>query len=1086
MKNFANLIVKGHKAILALMIVLCVGCALLIPSVEINTDMTKYLPDDSSMKQGVDVMTEDFTAMAMSQTIRVMFEDLSQEEVYAVRHQLESINYVDSVSYIEGSEDYNKDNYTKFVVNTSYTYGSPEELSIEKAIEEQFEGYKMNYMNDNPSSMEMPWLMIVAAIVILFIILFLMSSSWFEPILFMATIGIAIAMNMGTNIVIGSVSQITMSIAAILQLVLSMDYSIILANRYRQEKLVHDDIEDAMKSAWKNAFSSIMGSGMTTVIGLTMLVFMSFKIGMDLGIVLAKGVLCSMICVLTVLPALLLIFDENIEDTEKNELNLPMGFLSKAQYKLRKPLAVFFALLFVVTAVLQNTTKIVYSLSPEDPIADVFTPTNPIILLYNNEDEENANKVIAEFETTDSVKNIMSYSNTLGKKFTSSGIMSMIDDMGIPMTIDSSLIDMVYYSYFNGDKTLPMSVSQVVNFISNNVMNNDMFSSFISGDMRNSVDKMELFANPQNLTTPLTAEEIASKFSMDAKQVKQLMVLYFGTKGGVACGTMTLPVFADFVVNEVSKNPTYSSMFDEETKAQLNMLTTFTNKEVVTERRHFNSMSQLLGVDIEKVKLFYAYHKVYSQNPEVINYEQVMSEYLAMQFIGSEYTLSIQEFINFIIDNKEMMASAMTADDLQKLTMGHEIINGTVEGKSYSPEELAKVMNMESAQLKQLYLLHICEYGDTSSWKVSIQSFINFIVSNVLPNKAYSSQFDATTAEMLKGVKSLIDATVSNKECSSAELTKMFGALTDQVDSNTMDLLCMYYSSTQVYNSEWTLTVEEMFDYVSKDMLNDPRFSAMIDATTRQEVFDMKAQLDGAINQLLGENHSLMMIETSLPIESEETTKFMEELSGFCVDNLENKYYFIGNTPMSYEMEQSFDKELLFITLLTAIAIFIVVAFTFRSLSIPALLVLLVQCGVYLTMTVNGLMGYSIYYLALLIVQCILMGATIDYAILFTNYYRESRKTMDIKEAIKAAYDGSIHTILTSGLIMIVVTGAIGLSPVDPTIAQICQTISIGALSATLLILLVLPGVVAALDKLTNKQKKKDNKEENKIETIID
>ena len=165
LKNFSNIIVKGHKVILALMLVLCVGCALLIPSVEINTDMTKYLPDDSSMKQGVDVMMEDFTAMAMSQTIRVMFEDLSQDEIYQIRNQLENIEYVDSVSYIEGSEDYNKDNYTKFVVNTSYTYGSPEELSIEKTIEEQFKGYKMNYMNDNPSSMERSSLLPAKAVV---------------------------------------------------------------------------------------------------------------------------------------------------------------------------------------------------------------------------------------------------------------------------------------------------------------------------------------------------------------------------------------------------------------------------------------------------------------------------------------------------------------------------------------------------------------------------------------------------------------------------------------------------------------------------------------------------------------------------------------------------------------------------------------------------------------------------------------------------------------------------------------------------------------------------------------------------------
>ena len=138
MKKFSEFIVGGHKIILAIMVILCVATAVLIPSVEINTDMTKYLPDNSSMKKGVDVMKEDFASMAMAQTIRVMFEDLTDEQKVTIKKQLESIEYVDSVSYIEGSEDYNKDNYTKFVVSTSYTYDSPEELSIEKAIETQF------------------------------------------------------------------------------------------------------------------------------------------------------------------------------------------------------------------------------------------------------------------------------------------------------------------------------------------------------------------------------------------------------------------------------------------------------------------------------------------------------------------------------------------------------------------------------------------------------------------------------------------------------------------------------------------------------------------------------------------------------------------------------------------------------------------------------------------------------------------------------------------------------------------------------------------------------------------------------------
>ena len=168
------------------------------------------------------------------------------------------------------------------------------------------------------------------------------------------------------------------------------------------------------------------------------------------------------------------------------------------------------------------------------------------------------------------------------------------------------------------------------------------------------------------------------------------------------------------------------------------------------------------------------------------------------------------------------------------------------------------------------------------------------------------------------------------------------------------------------------------------------------------------------------------------------------------------------------EMKQGFAGEMLTITLISAVAIFIVVAVAFRSFVIPAILVLVVQCGVYLTILAIGIQGYHIYYLAMLIVQCILMGATIDYGILLTNMYREARREVGVRDAIGRAYDRSINTIMTSGLIMILVTAAIALTSPEPTIGQICQTISMGATSAVILIMLFLPGILAALDRFTS------------------
>ena len=174
---------------------------------------------------------------------------------------------------------------------------------------------------------------------------------------------------------------------------------------------------------------------------------------------------------------------------------------------------------------------------------------------------------------------------------------------------------------------------------------------------------------------------------------------------------------------------------------------------------------------------------------------------------------------------------------------------------------------------------------------------------------------------------------------------------------------------------------------------------------------------------------------------------------------------------MNYEMQKTFDDELLLITLLTALAIFIIIAITFKSLTIPLVLVLLVQCGVYITIAITGALNGSIYYLALLIVECILMGATVDYGILLTNYYCEARKTANVKDALKSAYAGAIHTIMTSGLILILVTAAVGGMFNNPTVSAIVRTISMGALCATILILFVLPGILAACDKIVTKKR---------------
>ena len=189
------------------------------------------------------------------------------------------------------------------------------------------------------------------------------------------------------------------------------------------------------------------------------------------------------------------------------------------------------------------------------------------------------------------------------------------------------------------------------------------------------------------------------------------------------------------------------------------------------------------------------------------------------------------------------------------------------------------------------------------------------------------------------------------------------------------------------------------------------------------------------------------------------------------IENTENEignregFYIVANSNMAVEMSKTFDDELNRITILTIIFIFIVVAITFKDLIIPAVLVLMIQCAVYITMAGISITGGSVYFISVLIVQAILMGATIDYAIVYTSYYLESRKSMNVLSSIINAYNKSIHTILSSSSILIIVTLVVA-NFASAIAAKICETISEGTFAAVILIIFILPGVLATCDKL--------------------
>ena len=318
MKKIANVLVKYRLYFFAVSVALAVACAFLIPQVTINSDQTKYLAKDSAMNKGLEIVQKEFPAIVLPDSFQIMFEGLTPSERTEILGELQEFEGVSSVTYEADSPEHNTKTFTMYIVQANGENVDALIASMKETYEKDYTVYTY-YAGGYLDVLDR---LIPMAVTIGVIVLLLLCKSYFEPVLLLASIGVAILINMGSNVIFESVSDMTFAIAAVFQLVLSVDYSIMLMHRYEQEYdlLGRTNKKKAMRNAIVNAFGSIASSSLTTIVGLLVLLFMSFTIGADIGLVISKGVLFSLVCVFTVMPTLILWFDELVFKFNKDNL----------------------------------------------------------------------------------------------------------------------------------------------------------------------------------------------------------------------------------------------------------------------------------------------------------------------------------------------------------------------------------------------------------------------------------------------------------------------------------------------------------------------------------------------------------------------------------------------------------------------------------------------------------------------------------------------------------------------------------------------------------------------------------------------
>ena len=444
--RFSKAVVRGRVAILILTVLLMIPAVFGILETRINYDMLNYLPDDMDTVIGQNALLEDFGKGAFS---FIVVENMPEKDVAALQEKLESVEHVETVLWYNSLMDtsipmqllpdklydaFNTGDATMMAVFFDTATSADETMDAIREIrsiagKQCFVSGMSALVTDLKDLCEQEEPIYVAiAVVLACVAMMVFLDSWFIPFVFLASIGAAILLNLGSNWFMGEISYITKALSAVLQLAVTMDYSIFLWHSYNEQRAIYPDKCEAMAHAISATLTSVVGSSITTIAGFLALCFMSFTLGRDLGIVMAKGVLLGVLSCVTVLPSLILLLDKPLQKTRHRSILPKMDGLAKG---VTKVFPVFLALFVVLAPVFyfaydKTNDEVYYDMGqclPEDmeyviansKLSEEFDIASTHMLLVDASlPSKQVRSMISDMEQVDGVKYVLGLESVVG------------------------------------------------------------------------------------------------------------------------------------------------------------------------------------------------------------------------------------------------------------------------------------------------------------------------------------------------------------------------------------------------------------------------------------------------------------------------------------------------------------------------------------------------------------------------------------------------------------------------------------------------------------------------------------------------
>lgn len=896
MNSFTKFIIKFRYVFVAVFMVLFVAGIILIPQVSTNYDLSLYLASDSDTLTALEKMDEEF---ASSGSAQLLIENIDLITAKTLQTKIENISGVSSAVLNTTKISSNLCAlYTITLQSSNFDTQSFETIST---IRNELSGYRLSFAGaavrssflQTKINQDMVVILLVSFIVLISILI-ITSTSWIDPLVFIIVMGVAIVINLGLNALLPNISFISKSICIVLQLALSVDYSIILLHRFNEEKAKTTDIKTAAAKALSKTFAPISASSLTTIGGLAALMFMRYTIGFDIGLVLIKGIVLSLLTTIFLMPSVLIIFSKLLEKTAHRS---------------------------IFEIIKSKSTKL--SENEISPYKQQISPVNT-----------KKHRSFSDFQ-------------------------------------------------YNSRIVIPVILVLIV----------------AAGFILQSELKYEYFTEP--------SKDASASINIENNNIEKIY--------GIQNSLVIMVPKGDY----------------EKEQRLINYLSDYKYNGINV----FNSAQGLITTDLSDLINEYNSSEISAK----FNISEAMVSIAFNQMGKSNEKVVLLDFLNFL-DSNDFAKNYSNV-------MQQEIDNQFIQSQSLFLEltaaQFATIFNIDITQAIAIYSMMQAAPTD----KIAVNQTLMFISTNQLFLLSGNPSGQQSVDQMYQGyltVSSLISKT---------QLVSMYGLSLDAADS----IFIHYQAATAIE----TYKVLE-YIYVNKTISN-------MGASLSVTINELCTTALSGIAMFEGENYSRLFFNMNLNISSPEVFDVIADLKEKLPLLFYDEIYLLSESANLLEIKNLFSEDVLTINLISFFAIFIIILLSFRSLSLPVILTILIQGAIWVTMSLSAITSTPIFFICYLVISCIQMGATVDFAILMSSRYIEARISNGPKQSMSIAFNAALPTILTSGSIMVIAALIVGLGSSITIVSSLGLTLSLGCLISLLFITFALPQILVVCDKFITK-----------------